>query len=910
MSPLPPVDRHPTQVAPRQASSVGGPPARLSPPPAFGLLAAALRRGLRRRVDLAAALLGLLLALPLLLPEQLPLPGLRGADTETVLRGWELALALRSGHWPPRWMPDALFGLGYPFWNFHGPLPYLGATLMGLGQAGIEALRGALPAQLVGEAGASAGASGAQLVAASRLNLALWLLLSALGAARLLRPTRSALAAALLWPAAALLLASLEGPGAAPVRLAQAALLPWALGAAGAVLRAPEGGALAAGLRWAALLGLLFATEGQAGRPWLSLACAIGAPLLALVIRRRSGGTSAPAAGWGTVASATGGSGAKEKVPSLLRVLLGPAALRRWLARREQRRWRLRGASGGDGAAALAGGSLLGLALAAWLWLPAAGEAGVLSRQTGPVLLGGGRQMPPVESLDRDGLARYESLTGRLATLADAPLPAALGDAPDGGPALVQGAQAAPRLLGGGGRLEKVTAGLREPARRDWRLVVSGSQRASLAFPLLWFPGWEAQVNGGRPRPTSAVAGTGWLQLDLAPGECGADCAVVLRLGRSPLRAAAELVSLTAALVWLLLWLLDRRRRLLPPLVTLLLVWLLGSLLAWLLPRPDPAQAALFAWRPGSGAALPEALPEGLAWEGGRREVRLVDASFVRPVQVDANPPGPREARRDPGLVDAGAALELRLQWRPGVSGLEVSTDWLPAAAPRLGLEEVLAQATATGSVGQELLLTLEPPPLTPDGLYLIRLRVTANGKPLQAEGAGEGDVYLGPLRLRRLPERLPAISEQLAQLGELTLLSAKPGALLPADEDPGAEKGEKGAPAYWLPLELTWRAGQAPALNHRRALRLLDESGRQLAAVEGQPFGGILPTSLWPGGEPLQEEVLLPLESRPAADARLRLQVEVFDGGSGDSVGRTEQAVTQPESTERPGPSDTAPTE
>ena len=73
----------------------------------------ALGRLRERLPDLAAAAIGLLLALPILLPERLPLPRLRGADTESVLRTLELTLALRAGHWPPRWMPDALFGLGY-----------------------------------------------------------------------------------------------------------------------------------------------------------------------------------------------------------------------------------------------------------------------------------------------------------------------------------------------------------------------------------------------------------------------------------------------------------------------------------------------------------------------------------------------------------------------------------------------------------------------------------------------------------------------------------------------------------------------------------------------------------------------------------------------------------------------------
>lgn len=846
--------------------------------------------------DLIAMSIGILLALPILLPEQLPLPGLRGADTEAVLRSWQLTLALRNGHWPPRWMPDALYGLGYPFWNFHGPLPYVGAALASLGQAGIEALRGALPAPL-GGGGPEAAAGAVRMVAGTRVALGLWLVLAAIGAARLVRPwrPRAAWAAALLLPVAALLLAALEGPGAAPARLAQAALLPWALGAAIAIARGPGGGEPAAGLRWSVLLALLFSAEPRADRPWLALATLLGGLGWALVLRRRQRSARLPApsaaeASPAFVGPATG-SGAS---PLPLRTLLSPAGLRLWLARREQARWQ-QGEGGQGGAASapvlLAGGGLLGLGLAAWFWLPALGEAGALQAlDAAPAPLGGGRQVPANETMDRDALARYESLTGRLATLAAAPLPLALREAPAGGPALVQGAQAAPRPLGGGATLDRVTAGLREPARRDWRLVVAGDRRASLAFPVLWFPGWEAQVNGGRPRPTSAIESTGWLRLDLEAGECTADCSIVLRLGRSPLRAAAELVSLLAALLWLLLWLLDRRRRLLPSLLGLLLAWLLVSVLAWLLPRPNPGQAVLFAWLPGSGAPLPQAFPAGLTWEGARRAYRLVDAVFSLPDQ-GVPPAGPREARRDPGLVDAGGPLELRLQWRPAVAGLKVRAQWLPAAAPQLAWPGLVTQAEATGHVGQELLLRLEPPPVTADGLYIVRLRVEAEGRPLQVRDGGGADLYLGPLRLHRRPERLPAVSGTLAQLGELTLVKLEADALV--EEDPRhrpLDAAEGPGPAFWLPVEATWKTGRTLTLNHRRSLRLLDAEGEVLAGLEGQPFGGILPTSLWQTGEPLVERLWLPLPDLPEAKARLRLEVEVFDGNSGESQGRVDQ--------------------
>ncbi len=52
-------------------------------------------------------------------------------------RTHQMAAALAEGHIPPRWMPDAAYGLGYPFWNYYAPLAWLVAgTIAALGGGG------------------------------------------------------------------------------------------------------------------------------------------------------------------------------------------------------------------------------------------------------------------------------------------------------------------------------------------------------------------------------------------------------------------------------------------------------------------------------------------------------------------------------------------------------------------------------------------------------------------------------------------------------------------------------------------------------------------------------------------------------------------------------------------------------
>lgn len=94
------------------------------------------------------------------------------------------------------------------------------------------------------------------------------------------------------------------------------------------------------------------------------------------------------------------------------------------------------------------------------------------------------------------------------------------------------------------------------PTRQSWR-VTAGQSGATVAFPILWWPGWQASVDG-EPAPVRPAASSGRIVLDVVNGEH----TVVLWLGRTPLRAAAEgtsLVAVVAALVVLASPMLRRR---------------------------------------------------------------------------------------------------------------------------------------------------------------------------------------------------------------------------------------------------------------------------------------------------------------------------------------------------------------
>ena len=63
-------------------------------------------------------------------------------DDTQVARVVEMGKALREGQFPVRWVSDLGYGLGYPLFNFYGPLPYyIGGFLYAIGISGLAATK-------------------------------------------------------------------------------------------------------------------------------------------------------------------------------------------------------------------------------------------------------------------------------------------------------------------------------------------------------------------------------------------------------------------------------------------------------------------------------------------------------------------------------------------------------------------------------------------------------------------------------------------------------------------------------------------------------------------------------------------------------------------------------------------------
>jgi len=86
-----------------------------------------------RKVDhglILALLLSILASAPLLIGPGIISTRAGGDSPFLIIRVHQLVQNMRQGIWPARWMPDAAYGLGYPFFNFSASLPYYVAALL------------------------------------------------------------------------------------------------------------------------------------------------------------------------------------------------------------------------------------------------------------------------------------------------------------------------------------------------------------------------------------------------------------------------------------------------------------------------------------------------------------------------------------------------------------------------------------------------------------------------------------------------------------------------------------------------------------------------------------------------------------------------------------------------------------
>jgi hypothetical protein len=425
-------------------------------------------------------------------------------------------------------------------------------------------------------------------------------------------------------------------------------------------------------------------------------------------------------------------------------------------------------------------------------------------------------------------LQEYELFTGNIGTTVRYEwLPRAAAPRPFTFDTVIE-PEAPARAIPLAGELVEATQTQRRPTERVWR-VRAGNAGATLAFPLLYWPGWQAWVDG-ESTSVEAAENAGYLELEVPPGQH----TVRLKLGRTPVRAAAETLSLAASLILLVLiaWQIQALRFTSHVLrntplghATLFLIGLL-FLAAQSSPPPNrPDDLTMdFVARP-----YLHHNPKGVVFGD---QVRLLSYTF----SADRLAPG--EMLTVTLTWDGGQQLRPEAQPEVAAAGGRVS---LRLVSPAEHLPDLksgpLALAQSSAPLEATTVHRLVLPENTPRGLYLVQV---------QLEEAEREAVYLRPVRvISGAP--VPPDAPVLALAGPDIRLHA-------AELAPGPESNQ-------LTVDLEWSTVRRLAANYAISLRLLDPDGVQRAQPpDTQPGYGFAPTSLWRPGEQVADRYTLPL--------------------------------------------------
>lgn len=446
-----------------------------------------------------------------------------------------------------------------------------------------------------------------------------------------------------------------------------------------------------------------------------------------------------------------------------------------------------------------------------------------------------------------------------------------------------------PRAIPVNGGLVSAERLEREPTRRLWR-VEAGDAGVEVAFPLHYWPGWQATVDETEVNTEPAV-GSGYLTLDVPPGAH----LVEIRLGRTPLRLAAEVASLAASLGVLILpvaaWYRGRGRgnqanggfermksaSAAPPYqiaISYVPFILLLSLFAAFHPRISVRNERALTMDFEKMPYLHHN-PDGVALDGWR----LMGYRYESP------------STASPRKVAPGQDLQLILNWRrddessvsssPGepvklrfVSPAAVRYDRTPPAAEAAA--ELGDQQASPGKMST--VVTLSVPQETPPGMYLLEI-------------IDEPSVYLKPVWVA---------------YGETT--SEKPVQAAFADGALQLQDVRATQPAPdRLNVQLDWTAAAPVAANYGLSLSLTDPAGNEWLYQDGrpgydtQPGRGFLPTSLWPLNRVMEDQHVPRIQPGvPPGDSYL-LTVDLYQVATLESVGEVITTIALTEVSERP---------
>lgn len=436
-----------------------------------------------------------------------------------------------------------------------------------------------------------------------------------------------------------------------------------------------------------------------------------------------------------------------------------------------------------------------------------------------------------------EDLAQYEWFTGNIGTTVSAEyLPAAVQPRPYTSHWLLNGERDQATILEGD--VSEISLQERKTAQQTWRVTTADS--AQIIFPTLFWPGWEAMV-GGRQVAIDPVPGTNLISVGVPAGTHN----VVLTLTRTPARLLAELVSLTAVLLTIILLLppsgqkrnQHARKRLFYLLIVATI--LIGL---WLLAQIE------------NQTPLPE---HDLTWDFAQMGYLHHDRGGV----FFDNGAHLQQYRYSADQIMAGdtwrATVDITIPESEQLTLHLLSPAHLWPVIQNRAAPAPFATDTQMASSGHNS-LQIQLPANLPAGLYIPQLTLE-NGRPLLPSGKTRGSLLLRPFRITAPP---------FSQTADLDVAAVA-----------GAVTDDK------LEVQLQWETKRPLTSNYNTSLRLLDANGQEIAALDTQPGYGFLPSSLWSTDTLSNDWLTLPL-AQPLTDAAPHaLVTRLYDVVTGEVI-------------------------
>ena len=472
------------------------------------------------------------------------------------------------------------------------------------------------------------------------------------------------------------------------------------------------------------------------------------------------------------------------------------------------------------------------------------------------------------EEVTVERLQLYELFTGNIgSTIRHEYLPRWVVPRPYTGPAIFN-PDALPQAIPLNGELVDVEETTHEPIHRAWT-VETGAGGAEVAFPLYYWPGWRATVDGV-PAEVKPAPDSGYLTLTIPAGRH----VVVMWLGRTLLRAIAEGISLATALLLLCFQISNCKLQ-------------IANLKSQVSNRSFAICHLSFVI---SLALLVAFSPRITATNGSDLTMDFEDMPYLHhnPGGVDFDWWQMTGYHYSTDRLAPGDTLHVTLDWEARQGGTSATLRLVSPAAVRQ--HELPAVAAVTAQLQPDTPLPTVPWPgstvlelhipqdVTP-GLHLIRL---------EGEDESAGSAYLRPVW----------VSE-----GEMA--AGQPAGSLSMNSDDGAlwlhaAEATQIAPDR-LDLRLDWSAARPVAANYGLNLQLTDPAGNEWGRLDVQPGYGFLPTSLWPPGHLIHDRYTLPLPAGIPPGDGYTLTASLYRVMTWESVGEFTLPISLGQATMRP---------